>query len=96
MHIDAFGGCGNLLVQGNYITGAKGMGMEFQGTADGDTFLDNWFEHPNLQGGSTRNPANDNSMAFSLILDKSQNITVRRNTVIAPERPDGHRLPRGL
>jgi hypothetical protein len=85
-HIDAFYDSGNLLVEQNYITGAKGMGMEFQSSATNLTFQDNWFENPNL---STTFNSNNNSMAFSLILDKSSNVTIRRNTVIAPKRPDG-------
>jgi hypothetical protein len=86
IHIDAFGGSGNLMVQQNYLTGIKGMGMEFQGSATNLTFQDNWYEHPNLSSVYNQNL---NSMAFSLILDKSRDITIRRNTVIAPERPDG-------
>lgn len=92
MHIDAQGtnnqANGDLLVSQNYVTGAKGMGFEFQGASSNDQFLDNWFEHPNLQAGSSRNAANDNSFGFSLILDRSANIYIARNTVIAPERPD--------
>lgn len=86
MHIDAFGDSGNLLVEQNYMTGLKGMGMEFQGTAANLKFYDNFYEKPNL---STVRKDNDTSFAFSLILDKSQNIEIKRNTVIAPERPDG-------
>ncbi|HVT90625.1 MAG TPA: NPCBM/NEW2 domain-containing protein [Tepidisphaeraceae bacterium] len=86
MHIDAFGGCGNLLVEQNYMTGLKGMGMEFQGRADGDVFQDNWYEHPFL---SSNFHSNDGTMAYSLILAGSTNITIQRNIVIAPERPDG-------
>lgn len=86
MHIDAFGNSRDLLVEQNYITGAKGMGMEFQSSATDLVFQDNWYEHPNL---STVQQQNSGTMAFSLILDKSQNILIRRNVVIAPERPDG-------
>jgi hypothetical protein len=86
MHIDAFYNSGNLLVEQNYVTGAKGMGMEFQSTATNLVFQDNWFEHPNL---SSNFSTNNNSFAYSLILDKSSNIIIRRNVVIAPERPDG-------
>lgn len=85
-HIDAFGNSGNLLVEQNYITGAKGMGMEFQSTASNLVFQDNWYENPNL---STVRSVNNGTMAYSLILDKSQNITIRRNIVIAPQKPDG-------
>lgn len=86
MHIDAFGNSGNLLVEQNYISGAMGMGMEFQSSATNLTFQDNWYENPNL---STNFSTNNNSMAYSLILDKSSNINIRRNVVIAPQRPDG-------
>lgn len=86
MHIDAFTGSANLMVEQNYITGAKGMGMEFQSKASNLVFQDNWFENPNL---STEKKRNNNSMAFSLILDKSSDITIRRNVVKAPQRPDG-------
>lgn len=85
-HIDAHGQSGNLLVSQNFISGVKGMGMEFQGSASNLKFEDNWYEHPNLSSDYNRNL---NSMAYSLILDKSSNIEIRRNTVIAPERPDG-------
>jgi hypothetical protein len=85
-HIDAFGGSGNLLVEQNYISGVKGMGMEFQGTASNLTFQDNVYENPNL---STVFSQNMNSMAYSLILDKSSNIRIRRNFVYAPLRQDG-------
>jgi hypothetical protein len=85
-HIDAFGNSGNLLVEQNYIKGAQGMGMEFQSTANNLVFQDNWYEHPDL---STKFSDNNNSFAYSLILDKSSNIQIRRNVVIAPERPDG-------
>jgi hypothetical protein len=64
----------------------KGMGFEFQGTAANCVFQDNWFEHPTLSSVYNQNL---NSMAFSLILDRGSNITIQRNTVIAPERPDG-------
>lgn len=94
-HIDAQGNPdasgnmpnGGLTACENFIHGMSGMGFEFQGCADGVIVCDNVFEHPRLQGGN-RNPANNNSMAFSLILDKSRNIDIRRNLVNAPERPD--------
>ena len=62
------------------------MGMEFQGTATNLKFLDNWYENPNLSSDFNRN---HNSFAYSLILDKSSNIEIKRNVVIAPQRPDG-------
>lgn len=86
MHVDAFGNSGDLLVQNNYIHGARGMGLEFQGAATNLKFIGNWYEHPELSSDFNRN---NNSFAFSLILDKSSNILIKGNTVIAPERPDG-------
>lgn len=85
MHIDAFYNSGNLLVEQVYMSGLKGMGMEFQSTATGLVFQDNWYEKPNLS--ATFND-NNGTMAYSLILDKSKNIAIRRNVCIAPERPD--------
>ncbi len=92
IHIDAFGNCGNLLVEQNYLTGTHGMGFEFQTTGSATpgssnlVFQDNWFEHPNLNNDDSKNW---NSFAYSLPLDKGVNVTIRRNTIIAPERPGG-------
>jgi hypothetical protein len=86
IHLDANNSSANLLAEQNYFVGMKGMGMEFQDNATGLIFQDNWYEHPNL---SATYAQNTNSMAFSLILDKGSNITIQRNAVIAPERPDG-------
>lgn len=85
MHINS-GNSSNILVENNYITGAKGMGMEFQGKITNGTFKNNWYEHPNL---SSTHDVNGNSFAFSLPLDKGENITISHNGVYAPERPDG-------
>jgi hypothetical protein len=85
-HIDAFGASGDLVVEQNLVSHAKGMGFEFQSQATNLIFRDNWYEHPDL---STTFSQNNGTMAFSLILDKSTNILIQRNTVIAPERPDG-------
>jgi hypothetical protein len=85
-HIDAHGASDHLVVSKNYISGVRGMGMEFQGSATNLKFLDNVYEHPRLSSDYNRNL---NSMAFSLILDKSSDIEIKRNMVIAPERPDG-------
>lgn len=82
MHIDAFGNSGNLLVEQNYISGAKGMGMEFQSSAKNVVFQDNWYENPSFT--SISGSSSGNTMAYSLILDKSSNITIRRNVAIMP------------
>lgn len=90
MHIDAFAGSnsGNLLVEQNYIRGVKGMGMEFQGQANGDIFQDNWYEHPAFE--TIPGSANGNTMAYSLILDGSSNTIIRRNTAIMPLKVSGN------
>lgn len=86
-HIDALAsGCGNLLVEQNYMKGSRGMGLEFQSAAVNLIYQDNWFEKPTL---STTASKNTSSMAFSLILSRSSKIKILRNVVIAPERPDG-------
>jgi hypothetical protein len=96
-HIDALDGdCGNLTVKENYVRGVKGMGFEFQSDADGVTFVDNVVELPNLVAGASRHPANDNSMAFSLILARAKNITIKRNKVFAPDRPDQYGMRVGF
>lgn len=77
MHIDAFGGSGNLLVEQNLISGCNGMGMEFQGSAADLVFQDNYYEKPQVTD-------NSNKMAYSLILDKSSKIRIRRNVCICP------------
>src|SRR5262245_63327644 len=84
MHIDAFNGSGNLLVEQNYIRGTKNMGMEFQSSADGLLFQDNWYESPSFT--SLPGTSGNNTMAYSLILDKSKNITIRRNVAIMPRK----------
>ncbi len=84
MHIDAFGGSGNLLVEQNYLKGVKGMGLEFQGTATNLKFIDNWYEEPSFV--ARPGTANGNTFAYSLIVDKSSNIQILRNVMIAPKR----------
>lgn len=92
MHIDAFGNCNNLLVAQNFLSGIRGMGLEFQTTGSATpgatnlVFQDNWFERPALSNEGWRNW---NSFAYSLPLDKARNVTIRRNVLIAPERPPG-------
>jgi uncharacterized membrane protein YgcG len=86
-HIDAQNSSdGNLIVEQNYLTGIKGMGLEFQGSATNLTFQDNWYENPNLSSTASQNL---NAFAYSLILDKSSNILIQRNVAIATTKPDG-------
>lgn len=76
----------DMLVEQNYFTGIKGMGVELQTHGLRTIVQDNYFEKPNL---SSTFHHNDTSFAFSIILDRSFDTIVRRNVVIAPERPDG-------
>ncbi len=82
MHIDAFGNSKNLLVEQNYLKGVKGMGLEFQGSATNLKFLDNWYEDPSFV--ARPGTGNNNTFAYSLILDKSSGIQIKRNVMIAP------------
>jgi hypothetical protein len=97
MHVDAQGApgeCGPGLFEQNYFSAIGksasapgiGPGMELQSAPDHVTLQDNWFEHPSL---STVYTDNEYSYAFTVPLDSSTNTEIRRNTVIAPERPDG-------
>lgn len=89
-HVD--GGGTGLLVEQNYMVGiAGGPGMEFQSAAIGAIFQDNVFEHPVLVSnkGCSVQPNNCYSYAYSLPLNNSKDVMIRRNKVIAPERPDG-------
>lgn len=85
-HIDGRSIGDDLIVRENWLHGLKGMGLEFQGSGARKTFLDNFYELPRL---SSVFHENDGCMAFSLILDNSSDILIARNTVLAPERPDG-------
>lgn len=74
------------LFEQNYFSGVKGMGIELQSNGARTIVQDNWYEHPNL---SPTFVQNNGTMAFSIILDRSVDTIIRRNVVIAPERPDG-------
>ncbi len=93
LHIDAFGGSDNPLIEQNYFSGIRGgMGMELQtqGGSPGANHViiqDNYYEKPN-QAGKTYDQLK-NFMAISAPFDKGVNVAIRRNTIIATERPDG-------
>lgn len=72
MHVDAAGGGEDLLVEQNSMTGVQGIGFEFQYEIENAIFQDNYFG----------DPANDSNMAFSLPLDESTGVIIRRNTVL--------------
>jgi len=88
IHVDAQEGTQStgLLVEQNYLSGIGHQGMEFQGGVDNATFQDNFYENPVLD---PIYRVNMNAYGFSLPLDRSTNVVIRRNTVIAPQRPDG-------
>ncbi|WP_428939034.1 NPCBM/NEW2 domain-containing protein [Fontivita pretiosa] len=76
----------NLLVEQNYFSGLRRMGIEYQGGGYNSVFQDNYYENPVL----TPNFSDNNSVfAYSLIADRSTGTVARRNTSIAPQRPDG-------
>ncbi|WP_428940074.1 right-handed parallel beta-helix repeat-containing protein [Fontivita pretiosa] len=76
----------NLLIEQNYFSGLRRMGIEIQGGGVNTIIQDNFYENPSL---SPRYNDNLSCFAYSIICDRSQNTIVRRNTSIAPQRPDG-------
>jgi len=88
MHLDTLGdnSSKNLLIEQNYISGMRRMGVEYQGAGINTIVQDNYYENPVL---SSVQSENNDVMAFSVIADRSIGTIARRNTVIAPQRPDG-------
>lgn len=88
-HIDATNPSSGLLVEQNYIKGTRNQGMEFQTTrtvtSDNPIFQDNWYENPQLVDFSGRVVATGDCYAYSLPVDRGQNVIVRRNVAIAPK-----------
>lgn len=76
----------NLLIEQNYFSGIRRMGIEYQGGGYNTIVQDNFYEKPLM---SNRFSQNNATFAFSIIADRSVGTIVRRNTSIAPERPDG-------
>lgn len=86
IHLTDFGDVSrNLLIEQNYFAGLHRMGIELQGGGWDTIVQDNYYEKPSMTSNF-----NDNreTFAYSIIAD-SHNTIVRRNTSIAPERPDG-------
>ena len=78
----------NFVMSRNYWSGTSRMGVELQGQVDGFWFEDNYYENPVL---SSNYDDNLSTMAWSVIYhgDQTRNVFLRRNTVKAPQRPDG-------
>jgi hypothetical protein len=76
----------NLTIEQNYFSNLHRMGVEVQGGGSDTLVQDNFYENPSM----TSNPDdNMSTFAYSIIADHSRGTVVRRNTSIAPERPDG-------
>ncbi|WP_428940486.1 NPCBM/NEW2 domain-containing protein [Fontivita pretiosa] len=76
----------NLLIEQNYFAYLRRMGIEYQGGGHNTIIQDNFYEKPVMSGNFHDN---DSTFAYSIIADRSVGTIVRRNTSIAPERPDG-------
>ena len=76
-------------IERNYFTGTSRMACEMQGQVDGFWFIDNFYEKPVFESSVFKD--NDSTFAFSLIYhgDSTRDFHILRNTVLAPERPDG-------
>jgi hypothetical protein len=88
MHLDTLADntSSGLLIEQNYFSGIRRMGIEYQGAGINSIIQDNYYEKPVL---SSVQSQNDSVMAYSVIADRSVGTIARRNVVIAPERPDG-------
>jgi hypothetical protein len=76
----------DLLIEQNYFSGLHRMGVEYQGGGYNTVVQDNYYENPSL---SRKKELNGATFAYSVIADQSSGTIVRRNTSIAPQRPDG-------
>jgi hypothetical protein len=87
IHVIDFGNSSkNLLMEQNHFQSLHRMGIEYQGGGQNTIVQDNYYEKPVM----TSNFADNNStFAYSIIADQSVGTIIRRNTSIAPERPDG-------
>ncbi len=76
----------DLLIEQNYFAGLHRMAVEIQGGGINTVVQDNYYEKPVM---SEQSKDNTDTFAYSIISDRSKGTRVRRNTSIAPERPDG-------
>lgn len=87
MHIDDHGvSSRDLMIEQNYFSGIRRIGIEWQGGGINSIVQDNFFEKPRL---SSNFNENHDTYAYSIIACRSVNMIARRNVIIAPERPDG-------
>ncbi len=87
IHVVDFNGDSKyLLIEQNYFSGLHRMGIEYQGGGTHTVVQDNFYENPLL---SKNQSANGATFAYSIIADRSVGTIIRRNTSIAPQRPDG-------
>ncbi|HVT90458.1 MAG TPA: NPCBM/NEW2 domain-containing protein [Tepidisphaeraceae bacterium] len=87
IHVVDFGDVSkDLLIEQNYFSGLHRMGIEYQGGGSNTIVQDNYYENPVM----TKNfQDNMSTFAYSIIADRSEGTIIRRNTAIAPDRPDG-------
>jgi hypothetical protein len=76
----------DLLIEQNYFSGLRRMAVEVQGGGVDTVVQDNYYENPVM---SEKFEENMSTFAYSIISDRSRHTRVRRNTSLAPERPDG-------
>jgi hypothetical protein len=76
----------DLLIEQNYFAGLHRMGIEYQGGGHDTIVQDNYYEKPVM---TNQFHDNDSTFAYSIVADHSHGSIIRRNTAIAPERPDG-------
>jgi hypothetical protein len=87
IHLDNLNNSGdNLLIEQNYFTGMKRMGVEYQGGGHNLILQDNWYENPALSSNAADNV---DVIAYSIIGDRSTGTIARRNVMIAEAKPDG-------
>ncbi len=76
----------DLLIEQNYFSGIRRMGLEYQGGGFNTIVQDNWYEQPSLTANFNEN---NDTFAYSIIATESDGTIARRNVIVAPERPDG-------
>jgi len=87
IHVTDFGNVSkNLLLEQNYFSGLRRMGIELQGGGDHSVVQDNYYENPVMTNVFAQNTS---VFAYSIIADQSENNIVRRNTAVTLDRPDG-------
>jgi hypothetical protein len=77
----------DLVIEQNYFANLRRMAIEYQAGGWNTVVQDNHYENPVLTSNVNQNL---DTFAYSIVADRSQNTITRRNTAIAPERPDGY------